>query len=75
MMRAHPETYEFIRKNFADCSQDIPLERFIQAILKDYEHLWGTQNVDKIFDDFTYKIADIFGCDYVDLRELGRITK
>lgn len=43
--------------------------------MRDYEYLWGNQNVDKIFDDFTYKIADIFGCDYVDLRELGRITK
>lgn len=31
--------------------------------------------MEKIFDDFTYKIADIFGNDNVDLRELIRITK
>lgn len=37
--------------------------------------MWGTQNADKIYDDFTYKITDIFGNDYVDLRELARITK
>lgn len=43
--------------------------------MREYETLWGTQNVDKIFDDFTYKISDIFGCDYVDLRELARLTK
>ena len=55
--------------------QEVGLEKFIQCVLRDYEHLWGNQNVDKIFDDFTYKVADIFGYEYVDLRELGRITK
>ena len=75
MQRAHPETLEFIRKNFREIDQDVPFEKFIQTILRDYEHLWGNQNVDKIFDDFTYKIADIFGSDYVDLRELTRITR
>ena len=30
--------------------------------MEEYESLWGTQNVSKIFDDFTYKITDIFGC-------------
>ena len=30
--------------------------------MDEYESLWGTQNVGKIFDDFTYKITDIFGC-------------
>lgn len=44
-------------------------------MLRDYEYLWGNQNVDKIFDDFSYKIADIFGSEYVDLRELARVTK
>jgi hypothetical protein len=36
--------------------------------MQEFETLWGTQNADKIFDDFTYKIADIFGSDYIDLR-------
>lgn len=43
--------------------------------MQEFEALWGTQNAQKILDDFTYKIADIFNSDYIDLRELVRLTK
>ena len=49
-MKAHPESYEFIRKNFGDINQDVALEKFIQKIMREYE-TFG-QNMDKIFDDF-----------------------
>lgn len=47
---------------------------FIRRIMQEYESLWGTQNVDKILDDFAYKIEDIFG-DVIDVRELIRATR
>lgn len=44
--------------------------------MQEYEHLWGTQNAAKIFEDFTYKISDLFGgYDTIDLRELVWITR
>jgi hypothetical protein len=42
--------------------------------MQEYESLWGTQNVDKILDDFAYKIEDIFG-EVIDIRELIRATR
>jgi hypothetical protein len=47
---------------------------FIRRIMQEYESLWGTQNVDKILDDFAYKIEDIFG-NVIDVRELIRATR
>lgn len=73
--KAHPETIAFIKKYFETVNLEVPLERFISKIMQEYETLWGTQNADKIFDDFTYKVAEIFGNEYVDLRELVRITR
>jgi hypothetical protein len=73
-VKAHSETYNFLKKYFSSSTKEIPLELFIKRIMHEYESLWGTQNVDKIFDDFAYKVEDIFG-DIVDVRELIRVTR
>lgn len=68
MIKAHSETIEFLRRYFGAHVKEIPVDLFIQKLLEANESLWGTENVDKIVDDFTYKITDIFGCGTVDVR-------
>ena len=62
MMKAHSETMDFINRYFGLGVKEIPVDLFIQKVMEANEALWGTENVDKIVGDFTYKITDIFGC-------------
>lgn len=41
--------------------------------MREYEHLWGTQNSTKVFEDFNYKIFEVFG-ENVSIVELGKRT-
>lgn len=67
-VKAHPETFDFVRKNFGDACSDVSHKKFVQKIMKEYESLWGTQNIGQIFDDFAEKISEIFGKESVNLR-------
>ena len=46
----------FLKKYFNGPVEVISADNFIQCIIRQYEHLWGTQNSDQIYDDFNYKI-------------------
>lgn len=68
----HIETQNFLGKYFQNTSA-IPTELFIESIMREYEHLWGTQNSNKVFEDFNYKIYEIFG-DSVPVYDLIKRT-
>ena len=73
--KAHSETLTFLKKYFDLNSSAIRTEVFIHRILQEYEGLWGTDNVEQIIEDFTYKIHEIFDSELIDTRDLMQRTK
>lgn len=61
MESMHTETHQFLKKYFSLRSQELPLDSFIESIMKEYEKLWGAQNSFRVFDYFSYKIYELFG--------------
>lgn len=63
----------FLKKYFNGPVEVISADNFIQCIIRQYEHLWGTQNSGQIFEDFNYKIYELFS-ENINIRDLVKRT-
>ena len=72
--KAHEETIIFIKKYF-DFHNLIPIDHFIDRLLKEYEALWEKFNINQIIDQFNDEIFEIFGTENIDPKDLIRLTR